>query len=125
MLRRVDTWLAIATWIVAGLFVVMLLVGPEIVAEDKGKPAGAAAYTGGAGGGAPDGKQVFTANCGSCHTLAKAGTSGSVGPNLDDVGLDAEQVQAIVRSGAGVMPSFSDKLSDAEITAVAAYVSGP
>jgi len=61
-------------------------------------------------------RAVFTANCGSCHTLAKAGTSGSVGPNLDDVGLDAEQVQAIVRSGAGVMPSFSDKLSDAEIT---------
>ena len=31
-----------------------------------------------------DGKSIFTANCGSCHTLADAGTSGTVGPNLDD-----------------------------------------
>src|SRR5215213_4189097 len=66
----------------------MLLAGPEVVAEDKGPPAGAAAYAGG-GGGAPDGKQVFTANCGSCHTLEKAGTSGSVGPNLGHVGVAA------------------------------------
>ena len=29
------------------------------------------------------GKQLFVKNCGSCHTLARAGTKGSVGPNLD------------------------------------------
>jgi mono/diheme cytochrome c family protein len=29
------------------------------------------------------GKSVFKANCGSCHTLANAGTSGTIGPNLD------------------------------------------
>jgi cytochrome c6 len=125
MVRRVDSWLAILTWVVAGLFVVMLLVGPAVVAEDKGAPAGASAYVGGGGGGAPDGKQVFTSNCGSCHTLSKAGTSGTVGPNLDDAGVSAQQVQDTVLSGAGVMPSFKGKLSDAEIKAVAAYVSGP
>ncbi len=40
------------------------------------------------GGGAVSaaaGKKVFTTNCGSCHTLADAGTDGSVGPNLDDL----------------------------------------
>jgi mono/diheme cytochrome c family protein len=38
-------------------------------------------------GGRPDtqsGQQLFTSNCGSCHTLAAAGTSGTIGPNLDN-----------------------------------------
>jgi len=30
-------------------------------------------------------KELFATNCGSCHTLAAAGTEGVVGPNLDDV----------------------------------------
>ncbi len=30
------------------------------------------------------GKKDFVAKCGSCHTLAHAGTNGVVGPNLDD-----------------------------------------
>jgi mono/diheme cytochrome c family protein len=29
------------------------------------------------------GKELFAINCGACHTLAKAGTDGVVGPNLD------------------------------------------
>lgn len=32
-----------------------------------------------------EGKELFQINCGSCHTLAKAGTDGVVGPNLDDL----------------------------------------
>ena len=30
------------------------------------------------------GKQLFQEKCGSCHTLADAGTVGTIGPNLDD-----------------------------------------
>ena len=30
------------------------------------------------------GKQLFVAKCGVCHTLSHAGTTGSIGPNLDD-----------------------------------------
>jgi plastocyanin len=31
-----------------------------------------------------NGKKLFVAKCGSCHTLSHAGTNGVVGPNLDD-----------------------------------------
>jgi mono/diheme cytochrome c family protein len=73
---------------------------------------------------AADGQAVFTDNCGSCHTLSAAGTSGSTGPNLDDVSLDAGAIEGIVRDGRGGMPSFDGKLSDDEIAAVAAFVAG-
>ena len=43
-------------------------------------------------GSAAEGKVLFKANCGSCHTLANAGTTGTVGPDLDDAfGPDKEQ----------------------------------
>lgn len=32
-----------------------------------------------------EGRDLFTNNCGSCHTLAAAGTDGIVGPDLDDL----------------------------------------
>ena len=68
------------------------------------------------------GKDVFVANCGSCHTLSDAGTSGAIGPNLDEISLDESAVEAQVRSGGGGMPAFEGQLSDAEIQAVAGYV---
>jgi len=69
------------------------------------------------------GKTVFTANCGSCHTLADAGTSGTIGPNLDNAKPSAAKVKLRVTKGQGNMPSFSDKLTPAQIDDVADYVS--
>lgn len=34
-------------------------------------------------GNSVNGKKLFVAKCGSCHTLRRAGTSGTTGPNLD------------------------------------------
>jgi cytochrome c6 len=68
------------------------------------------------------GKTVFLAQCGTCHTLADAGTSGTVGPDLDESQPDAELVVDRVTNGAGVMPAFGDQLSETEIQNVAAYV---
>jgi outer membrane protein assembly factor BamB len=68
------------------------------------------------------GKQVFTSNCGSCHTLGAAGTTGSVGPNLDTLKPSAATVEQQVRNGGNGMPAFAGRLSDAQITAVAKYV---
>jgi mono/diheme cytochrome c family protein len=70
------------------------------------------------------GREVFTQNCGSCHTLADAGTSGTVGPNLDELQPDAEVVERQVRNGGGGMPAFEGRLSDEQIQAVAEYVAG-
>jgi mono/diheme cytochrome c family protein len=71
-----------------------------------------------------EGKEVFaSAGCGSCHTLGDAGSSGDVGPNLDDAQPPAELVVERVTNGKGVMPSFRDQLSEEQIRAVADYVS--
>jgi cytochrome c2 len=71
------------------------------------------------------GKEVFlgSAACGGCHTLADAGTSGTVGPNLDDTQPDFALVVDRVTNGQGAMPSFSSTLSEQQIADVAAYVS--
>ena len=69
------------------------------------------------------GKQVFTDNCASCHTLKDANATGQVGPNLDDLKPDDATVQRQVENGGGGMPAFKSQLSDAEIKAVAQYVS--
>jgi cytochrome c6 len=69
------------------------------------------------------GKEIFTANCGSCHTLADAGTTGTIGPNLDESQPTVELAVDRVTNGQGVMPPFADKLSEQQIQDVAAYVS--
>jgi cytochrome c553 len=74
-------------------------------------------------GDAAAGEKVFaSAGCGSCHTLAAAGASGAVGPNLDETKPDAELVVDRVTHGSGAMPPFAGQLSDKEIQDVAAYV---
>ena len=70
-----------------------------------------------------EGKTVFTTNCASCHTLKEAGTSGEVGPNLDELEPDMATVEHQVETGGGGMPSFKGTLSGAEIKSVATYVS--
>ena len=97
---------------------------PVIIAYRLGATGGATTTSGAtttvAGG--VDGKQIFISNCGSCHTLGAAGTSGSVGPNLDQLKPDAATVEQQVRNGGGGMPSFEGSLSSAQIAAVANYV---
>jgi mono/diheme cytochrome c family protein len=72
------------------------------------------------------GKEIFVGvgGCGSCHTLADAGTSGSIGPNLDDAAPSFELAVDRVTNGQGAMPSFSGQLTEQQIADVAAYVSG-
>ena len=70
------------------------------------------------------GKEVFaSAGCGGCHTLADAGATGTVGPNLDDAKPNLQLVIDRVTNGKGAMPSFKGQLDAAQIQAVATYVS--
>jgi cytochrome c6 len=77
----------------------------------------------GKGGKLTSGKDIFTASCGSCHTLVDAGTSGKVGPNLDQLKPALARVIKQVTNGGAVMPAFKGKLSVTQIKAVAKYVS--
>lgn len=80
---------------------------------------------GGGSGDAAAGKEVFaSAGCGGCHTLSAAGSTGSVGPNLDDASPSFDKVVTQVTNGGGAMRSFKDDLTEQQIQDVAAFVSG-
>jgi mono/diheme cytochrome c family protein len=81
------------------------------------------------------GEAVFTsAGCGSCHAFEAAGTTGTVGPNLDESleGKDAEYVRrAIIEPSAdvaegfqpGVMPeNYDEQLSDEQLADLVAFL---
>jgi cytochrome c553 len=77
-----------------------------------------------AAGDAAAGKEAFeSAGCASCHALADAGATGTVGPNLDQAQPPVELVVDRVTNGKGAMPSFADSLDEQQIADVAAYVS--
>jgi cytochrome c oxidase subunit 2 len=103
------------------------------MAEQKAPPTTTA-------GGKVDGKKLFTdgngaaTSCGSCHTLADAGTQGATGPDLDQTlpDMDAASVeQSITEPDAKVTPGFQtgimpkdygDTLSAEELKALVTYL---
>jgi mono/diheme cytochrome c family protein len=75
-------------------------------------------------GDAAAGEEVFaSAGCGACHTLSAAGSSGTVGPNLDDAKPSDELAVERITLGQGGMPSFQDQLEPQQIADVAEFVS--
>jgi cbb3-type cytochrome c oxidase subunit III len=70
-----------------------------------------------------NGQAIFKAKCGGCHTLAAAGTTGTVGPNLDQLKPPLARVKTQVEHGGAIMPAFKGVLTDPQIAAVAKYVS--
>jgi cytochrome c553 len=74
-------------------------------------------------GDAAAGEAVFaSAGCGACHTLKAAGSSGNIGPNLDEAKPDLELAIDRVTNGKSPMPPFKGQLSEKQIQDVAAYV---
>lgn len=69
------------------------------------------------------GMTLFSTNCGTCHTLAEADSSGTIGPNLDDLKPDAALVASAIENGgagSGAMPAGI--LSGEQAQQVAEYV---
>jgi mono/diheme cytochrome c family protein len=136
-LRLIDRGLKIVSVVAAALFVVLLFAGPSLIGAKSSTPVGAygapassssspstsGSSASSASSAAPGGAAVFaSAGCAGCHTLKAAHATGSIGPNLDQVHPSQSTVESIVNSGAGTMPSFSGKLTSAQISAVASYV---
>jgi cytochrome c oxidase subunit I len=96
--------------------------------SDSAEPPAATTTENGGGGGTGDaakGEEVFaSAGCGGCHTFEAAGSTGSVGPNLDDLAPSFDEVVSQVTNGGGAMPAFGGDLTEQEINDVAAFVSG-
>ncbi len=76
-------------------------------------------------GDAAAGETVFASGgCGACHTLSAAGSTGTVGPNLDESQPSYELAVERVTLGQGGMPAFGDQFEPQQIADVAAFVSG-
>jgi mono/diheme cytochrome c family protein len=120
-----------STFVIFGLFAVCfaVLIPAWAISREGGEEASPEAVE-------PElqeGKELFAINCGACHTLAKAGTDGVVGPNLDELLAppspsppDAETIEprvldAIENGREGRMPAGI--LSGEQAQTVAEFVS--
>jgi mono/diheme cytochrome c family protein len=69
------------------------------------------------------GRDLFnTWSCSACHTLTDAGSSGAVGPSLDNPNLTHDFIVTRVTNGSGPMPSFGGQIPDADIGKLADYI---
>jgi mono/diheme cytochrome c family protein len=71
----------------------------------------------------PDGAQLYKSSCAGCHG---ADGGGGIGPQLRDGAVtnafgDAASEAAFVKNGAGGMPAFRNRMSDAEVEAVVEF----
>jgi len=117
----------------ATLAIAALVAGVAFVSSGCGVQSGVAT-SGGAD--LAHGQQLFVATCGGCHTLAEAGTKGTIGPNLDAAyyqprsnGFDDTSFEALVREQimrgfpyARPTPMPANLLKGQDAQDVAAYV---
>jgi len=126
--KGLRPFLLVAILLVAGMLATVEVVGGEEeeeaeAAEVGEPPAAEPASPAGPAGDPAAGKELFAANgCGSCHTLADAGASGTIGPVLDETKPSFDLVVERVTNGKAPMPAFAGTLSGEQIADVAAYV---
>lgn len=96
----------------APALLVLLLASPWALADDAAQFA--------------LGRKLFTESavpaCALCHTLKESGSTGAIGPVLDEIKPDAGRVARALRDGLGQMPSYKALLTEAQIAALAHYV---
>lgn len=99
-------------WIVLGAVAVGIAAGAAACSSDDGGTAST-----------PDGADVFSVNCATCHG---ADGGGGQGPELADGAANGTYTEAemveLVTNGKNAMPAWKSRLSEAEIAAVVDYV---
>jgi len=76
-----------------------------------------------ANGDAAAGKALFASKgCGVCHTMEAAGSTGTIGPNLDEAKPSEELIADRLINGKGQMPPFRSQLTDQQIADLVAFV---
>ena len=132
--KHVGWYVVVVACFFVAMLAAVLTLGREKKEEAKAATpptttAPAKPPSGGGGGGSAvkgdpaAGKQVFTsAGCTGCHTLKAAGSTGTVGPNLDQLKPAEATVVHQVEVGGGPMPAFKGTLSATQIQNVAAFV---
>jgi mono/diheme cytochrome c family protein len=149
--RNLRLFVVVTVLLVAGMLAAVEVFGAEhreteegrteeaTTTETTGETGETPTDTGGVVEGDPAaGREVFTSAaqppCGNCHTLEAAGTTQTVGPNLDETlgGKDAAFIrESIVNPDAEVAEGFSaelmpatygDQLSDEELANLVAFL---
>ena len=116
------------TWLlgcIAGLFVLALVVSAYVIGNNHGRHEERNSTIATQPVSPPEANpagDLFVANCGTCHTLAAADTSGTVGPNLDDLQPDQALVLTTIQNGAGSGAMPANLLTGSDAQQVAAYV---
>lgn len=67
-------------------------------------------------------RELFVQQCGTCHVLAAAGTTGTIGPNLDETRPPLDRSIRQITEGGGGMPAFGDQLTEEQIRALAEFI---
>ena len=129
MIKRIVQVVQVVALLCAIVFVVALFANEptDPTTATSSSPTTTAEADGGDGGdvapAAPDGAEIFSGRCASCHG---ANADGGFGPKLSD-GRVVEQFPEVadqlevVRDGRGGMPAFGDRLTQDELDAVVAY----
>ena len=95
--RTATAWLF---GFIIGVIVLAAMISAYLIGFNRGQdegpdgqqPAGSAAAEPEPAPAPGPGRDLFVATCGGCHTLSAAGTSGTVGPDLDGLQPDDAQV---------------------------------
>lgn len=115
---------SVATWVVAVVSAAFGVAIPAAVLaanSDADRQARGGVQLSGA---EASGRQLFAANCGTCHTMRAASTTGRVGPNLDELrppkALVLDAIEKGRARGQGQMPG--ELLVGDQARQVAAFV---
>jgi mono/diheme cytochrome c family protein len=128
--RHVGWYIVVVACFVIGMLAVVLTLGKEKPEASAATTPTTSSVTTTATTTSPTvqgdpvaGKKVFeTAGCTACHTLKAAGSTGTVGPNLDQLKPAEAVIVHQVEVGGGPMPAFKDQLTPKQIQDVAAFV---